>query len=166
VQAGEMPIEARAQGSFVGPIRTGFREDYEVPSRKVRLRAKSFARESLESVTVHGALGGSAGDGQPEARDRAAAGSAEHGEKPVGGSSGLGEHSAEFGRRTQTLLGCESFPARKQWRANPKLVRASGERDPWLDDSQGLCGRSPWPSARGSRACACDASCWAGKFFS
>jgi hypothetical protein len=162
----EVLLDAGAQRTPFDGRSTGFGEHHEIPGRQVAVYSERFAGQPLESVAVHGALRDPARDGQAETRERAASGSREDGEVAVGGSGGVREHAAEFGWRMKTLLGCEPFPSRQQRDAKSRPVTESGARGLWRVGWRGLCGRSRWPSEHETHGCACDASCWAGTFFS
>ena len=159
-----MPIETGADRWLIGLGRAGLGKNHEVPRRQVALETEGLARQSLESVTVHGAFGGSTRDRQSEARDAATARSGEHREESIGGANGLGEDFAEFRRRVQALLIGERFA--RQRRAKPKPVTVSGEHDPSRDGSRVLCGRSRLPCARGIRASSHVSDCSAGMYAS
>ena len=117
-----MLIEAGAQRALVSVRRASLGEHHEVEWRQLGLQPEGLARQALESITVHGAFRGPARNRQTEARDRAAARSAENGEKTIGRSRGLCEDATEFGRCVQALLGCEPFPARQQCGAKMRPV--------------------------------------------
>ena len=107
-----MLFQACAQRTLIRLGRPGFRKHDEIPCRECVLEAEGFARQPFEAIAVHGAFRGSARNSQTEARDRAAAGSGENGEKAISRSGWIREHATELGCRVQTLLRCEPFPAR------------------------------------------------------
>lgn len=101
----EMPVEALAQRAPLRFVGTRSREHDEVPRRQRRLVAKGLAGEALELVAVHGAFRSSARDRQAETRGGTAGGSSEHSEEAIARARRLGEHSAEFCGRVQSLVG-------------------------------------------------------------
>jgi hypothetical protein len=56
----EVPVEARTEGSSLGPSCAGSGEDDEVQCRQRTLLAKGLAGETLELVAIHGSSRGAA----------------------------------------------------------------------------------------------------------
>jgi hypothetical protein len=118
----EVLVEARAQQAPLGAIRAGARKHDEVPRRQRLLVAKRFARESLDSVAVHGTFRSAARDRQAEASVCAAARAREDSEEAIAGTRGLGKNAPKRRRCMQPVIGRETCRALDQRRAKTKPV--------------------------------------------
>jgi len=78
-----VPFEARPQRRVVGPDCGGPSQNDIVPRWESLVEAEGFARDSLQTITIHGPFGDAARNGQAEAGDAMATVARKHGEELI-----------------------------------------------------------------------------------